>query len=248
MCGIAGKLSSVSSSPVERRLLRAMADAVAHRGPDADGFYVGEGIGLGHRRLSIIDLATGQQPLANEDGTVWSSSTARSTTSPSCATELESRGPSLPDAFRHRGHRPRLRGVGRCAASSGSAACSRSRSGTRRGARLLLARDRLGIKPLYYAQLPTAAWCSARRSSRCCRIRRSTARLESRGARRLPDAALRAGASHDLSSRSTSCRRGTCSSPNARLGAASASTGTSSSPATAMRPTRSGTSTSSTRC
>ena len=48
-----------------------MADSLAHRGPDADGFYFGAGVGLAHRRLSIVDVATGQQPLANEDGTVW---------------------------------------------------------------------------------------------------------------------------------------------------------------------------------
>ena len=48
-----------------------MTAVVAHRGPDADGFYVAPGLGLGHRRLSIIDLSTGDQPLANEDGTVW---------------------------------------------------------------------------------------------------------------------------------------------------------------------------------
>ena len=48
-----------------------MTTAVAHRGPDADGFYVGPGIGLGHRRLSIIDLSTGDQPLTNEDRTIW---------------------------------------------------------------------------------------------------------------------------------------------------------------------------------
>src|SRR5206468_12027499 len=50
--------------------LVAMTDVIAHRGADADGFDVGPGIGLGHRRLSIIDLSTGDQPLANEDLTI----------------------------------------------------------------------------------------------------------------------------------------------------------------------------------
>src|SRR5207237_4876985 len=48
-----------------------MTRALAHRGPDAEGYYEAPGIGLGHRRLSIIDLSTGGQPLCNEDGSVW---------------------------------------------------------------------------------------------------------------------------------------------------------------------------------
>ena len=65
MCGIAGKLTWDPRGAIDADLLGAMTDAVRHRGPDADGFYFGEGVGLGHRRLSIIDLATGDQPLAN---------------------------------------------------------------------------------------------------------------------------------------------------------------------------------------
>src|SRR6476469_8021390 len=71
MCGIAGKVNFDRNRPVDPGRLRAMTSAIAHRGPDADGFHVAAGVGLGHRRLSIIDLATGDQPLANEDGTVW---------------------------------------------------------------------------------------------------------------------------------------------------------------------------------
>ena len=71
MCGITGKFNFDVSSPIDRGCLAAMTDAVAHRGPDADGFYVAPGIGLGHRRLSIIDLSSGQQPMTNEEGTVW---------------------------------------------------------------------------------------------------------------------------------------------------------------------------------
>src|SRR5437868_12952136 len=71
MCGIAGKFNFDDARPIDRDCLVAMTTTVAHRGPDADGFYVGPGIGLGHRRLSIIDLATGDQPLANEDQTIW---------------------------------------------------------------------------------------------------------------------------------------------------------------------------------
>lgn len=71
MCGICGKLNFNRESKVSPSLLRAMADTIAHRGPDDEGYHVSGPVGLGFRRLSIIDLATGHQPLSNEDGTVW---------------------------------------------------------------------------------------------------------------------------------------------------------------------------------
>src|SRR3954465_8968417 len=70
MCGIAGRFNYDAANTVDRAQLVAMTDAVRHRGPDAGGYYLDGAIGLGHRRLSIIDLATGDQPLGNEDGTV----------------------------------------------------------------------------------------------------------------------------------------------------------------------------------
>ncbi len=71
MCGICGKLNFDRDNEVSQPLLKAMADSIAHRGPDDDGYYISGQIGLGFRRLSIIDLAGGHQPLSNEDGTVW---------------------------------------------------------------------------------------------------------------------------------------------------------------------------------
>src|SRR5215469_14714797 len=71
MCGICGKLEFDSAAQVAPHLLKQMADAIVHRGPDDDGYYLGGQIGLGFRRVSIIDLSGGHQPLANEDGTVW---------------------------------------------------------------------------------------------------------------------------------------------------------------------------------
>src|SRR5439155_22310651 len=71
MCGIAGKFNFDPARPVDRARLTAMTSVVAHRGPDSDGFYSGSGVGLGHRRLSIIDLSTGDQPMTNEDRSVW---------------------------------------------------------------------------------------------------------------------------------------------------------------------------------
>jgi len=70
MCGIAGIFDYRGRGDVDRRLLRRMTGLLNHRGPDGDGFYYGPGVGLGHRRLAIIDLAGGDQPLFNEDGTV----------------------------------------------------------------------------------------------------------------------------------------------------------------------------------
>src|SRR5438132_4311033 len=70
MCGVAG-FWHFDKRPMDGAPLRRMTRALAHRGPDAEGYYEAPGIGLGHRRLSIIDLSTGGQPLCNEDGSVW---------------------------------------------------------------------------------------------------------------------------------------------------------------------------------
>src|SRR2546427_8304519 len=69
MCGIAGFVNR-DGRPADGGLLRAMTDAIAHRGPDGDGHYVAGPVALGHRRLALIHLVTGAQPLGDEDGTV----------------------------------------------------------------------------------------------------------------------------------------------------------------------------------
>jgi asparagine synthase (glutamine-hydrolysing) len=71
MCGICGIFEPGRDSVIDPGLTKRMADTLRHRGPDDEGFYSASGISLGHRRLSIIDLAGGHQPLSNEDGTVW---------------------------------------------------------------------------------------------------------------------------------------------------------------------------------
>jgi asparagine synthase (glutamine-hydrolysing) len=71
MCGICGIFEPGRGTVIDHALVKTMADTLRHRGPDDEGFYTGPGIGLGHRRLSIIDLQGGHQPLSNEDGTVW---------------------------------------------------------------------------------------------------------------------------------------------------------------------------------
>src|SRR5437868_2306757 len=75
MCGICGVVNfgGQSATRVDEPLLRDMADAIAHRGPDSDGYFVSPDrtVGLGFRRLSIVDLTTGDQPMSNEDNSIW---------------------------------------------------------------------------------------------------------------------------------------------------------------------------------
>ncbi len=71
MCGIAGQFNFQHQEPVERETIVRMARSIAHRGPDDEGFFIAGRVGLGFRRLSIIDLAGGHQPMSNSEGTVW---------------------------------------------------------------------------------------------------------------------------------------------------------------------------------
>lgn len=71
MCGIVGVFNYGNNKPIERNILQKMCDAIKHRGPDDEGFYPISNIGLGIRRLAIIDLETGHQPIHNEDKTLW---------------------------------------------------------------------------------------------------------------------------------------------------------------------------------
>src|SRR2546430_6669983 len=153
MCGITGKFS-YGGAPIDPELLTAMTDAVTHRGPDAAGYYLGDGIGLGHRRLSIIDLSTGDQPLANEDRTVWVVFNGEIYNFADIRSELEARG-----------HRFRTRSdtevIVHAYEQWGDASVDRFRGmfafalwdEPRR--RLLLVRDRLRVKPLSYAGTPS---------------------------------------------------------------------------------------------
>ena len=154
MCGIAGRFNFDRGQSVDPVQLAAMTTIVAHRGPDGDGFYFGEGVGLGHRRLSIIDLATGDQPLANEDGTVWVVFNGEIYNFADVRTELE--------AFGHhfRSHSD-TEVIVHAYEQWGDDAVERFRGmfafalWDARKRRLLLVRDRLGVKPLYYAVTPT---------------------------------------------------------------------------------------------
>jgi asparagine synthase (glutamine-hydrolysing) len=148
MCGIAGVLHADPSRPVDPEMLRAMGRSIAHRGPDAEGFLNEPGVGLVHRRLSIIDLSGGGQPLGNEDGSIQVVFNGEIYNFHELRRDLEGRGHSfrthsdtevLVHLYEDEGDRlvERLRGMFTFALWDR----------TRR--RLLLARDRLGIKPLY---------------------------------------------------------------------------------------------------
>lgn len=71
MCGICGKINFSSSNRINERLLHRMTEIIQHRGPDDSGLYINNNVGLGIRRLSIIDLDTGHQPISNEDKSIW---------------------------------------------------------------------------------------------------------------------------------------------------------------------------------
>src|SRR4029453_8333189 len=120
---------------------------VRHRGPDAEGMHVAEGVGLGHRRLSIIDLATGDQPLGNEDGTVWTVFNGEIYNFADVRRDLESHGhrfrtSSDTEVLVHGYEQWGAALVERLRGMFAFAVWDEPRR------RLLLARDRVGVKPL----------------------------------------------------------------------------------------------------
>ncbi len=151
MCGIAGIIDPNVSAPAMQGLLQRMTDAIVHRGPDDEGFFIANGIGLGMRRLSIIDIAGGHQPIANEDGMV------QVVFNGEIYNYLE-----LRSALEQRGHIFRTCSDTEVIAhlyEEEGGECVRQLRGMfglaiwdQRAQRLLLARDRLGKKPLFYAQ------------------------------------------------------------------------------------------------
>ena len=149
MCGIAGIVASVRLHADDPVRVTRMRDVITHRGPDDAGIFVDEQAALGHRRLSIVDLAAGHQPLSNEDGSIWIVFNGEIYNHASIRPELESAG-----------HRYRTRSdtetIIHAYEQWGDACVERLRGmfafaiwdAPRR--RLLLARDRLGVKPLYW--------------------------------------------------------------------------------------------------
>jgi asparagine synthase (glutamine-hydrolysing) len=149
MCGICGIFYTDRNRRVNREPLQSMSQQIVHRGPDDDGFLIEENVGLAMRRLSIIDIPTGHQPLSNEDGSIWIVFNG----------EIYNHA-DLRKALEARGHRYRTRSdtesIVHLYEEYGSD-CVRHLRGMfafaiwdRSKRALFLARDRLGIKPLYY--------------------------------------------------------------------------------------------------
>ncbi|MEM2126249.1 MAG: asparagine synthase (glutamine-hydrolyzing) [Candidatus Methanosuratincola sp.] len=149
MCGICGAVNSISDGPIEKSLLVYMNGLIAHRGPDDEGYYTDEYAGLAMRRLSIIDLVTGNQPVTNEDKTIW----------------LVFNGEiynykSIHDELANKGHRFITKSDTEVivhAYEEYGVNCPERFNGMfafalwdRPSKRLLIARDHVGIKPLYY--------------------------------------------------------------------------------------------------
>jgi len=149
MCGICGKLNFEKGAAVKPALIRAMMDTIRHRGPDDEGLHIASEVGLGFRRLSIIDLSTGHQPLSNEDGTVWIVFNGEIYNYRELRTFLLARGhvfrtqsdtEVIVHLYEELGPQcvEKLRGMFAFAVWDENART------------LFLARDRVGIKPLYY--------------------------------------------------------------------------------------------------
>ncbi|MGA2423807.1 MAG: asparagine synthase (glutamine-hydrolyzing) [Terriglobales bacterium] len=153
MCGIAGILEFGKDAPVDSSALRRMCDVIAHRGPDDDGFFTRGSIGLGMRRLSIVDLATGHQPISNEDESAWIVFNG----------EIYNHR-ALRDHLMSRGHRYRTQSdtetIVHLYEEYGKDCVQHLRGmfafaiWDAKRKSLFIARDRLGIKPLYYRLTP----------------------------------------------------------------------------------------------
>jgi asparagine synthase (glutamine-hydrolysing) len=150
VCGIAG-IVRWNQRPVLEHEIRAMCGAMVHRGPDDEGIYLGDGVAIGMRRLSIIDLSNGHQPVSNEDGSVWIVFNGEIYNYQALRRDLIARG----HAFRTNSdtetivHLYEEYGAGCVEHLRGMFGFAIWDTRTRE---MLLARDRLGIKPLYYAE------------------------------------------------------------------------------------------------
>ena len=150
MCGIAGIVNTVAGRRIEAATIQRMCQAIVHRGPDDEGIFVKDGTGFGMRRLSIIDLAGGHQPVFNEDRSVWVVFNGEIYNFPQLRSELQARGHHLSthtdtEVIVHlyeemgRDCVHQLRGMFAFALYD------------ERRRKVLIARDRLGEKPLHYA-------------------------------------------------------------------------------------------------
>ncbi|MGE0682655.1 MAG: asparagine synthase (glutamine-hydrolyzing) [Candidatus Binatia bacterium] len=157
MCGIAGFVNRDPARTADAALLTHMTRTLTHRGPDEEGYLVSGPAGLGMRRLRIIDLATGKQPIANEDGSVWVVFNGEIYNFSELRRALESRGHRFTTQSDTEVivHLYEERGADCVQALRGMFAFAIWETKTQT---LLLARDRFGKKPLYYAQTAQGVW------------------------------------------------------------------------------------------
>ena len=151
MCGIAGFVNR-AGQPADREIVERMTATLAHRGPDGDGVYCRGNAALGHRRLSIIDVAGGAQPMSNEDGSIWISYNGELYNELELRKELVAKGHSYrtvcdTESLVHLYEEEGLEFVRRLNGMFAVAIWDANRG------RLVLARDRMGQKPLYYGDL-----------------------------------------------------------------------------------------------
>jgi asparagine synthase (glutamine-hydrolysing) len=155
MCGIAGILSLGEPDQASEPVVRRMLAMLRHRGPDEFGILLGTHIALGSARLSIIDLSTGQQPISNEDGTLWIVFNGEVFNYLELRAELEARGHrfSTHTDTEVIVHLYEEYGPGCLSRLNGQFAIA---IWNERDRTLFLARDRVGVRPLFYARLPNA--------------------------------------------------------------------------------------------
>jgi asparagine synthase (glutamine-hydrolysing) len=150
MCGIVGQFNQGSRTPVCEGDIRQMLAMIRHRGPDQFGMYLDGAVGLGNARLSIIDLSTGQQPIGNEDGTLWVVFNGEIFNHVELRPELEARGHQFSTTSDTEVllHAYEEFGPGCLERFNGQFAFA---IWDRRQQSLFLARDRLGVRPLFYS-------------------------------------------------------------------------------------------------
>jgi asparagine synthase (glutamine-hydrolysing) len=150
MCGIAGMVQADHDGTVNETSIHRMCQAIVHRGPDDEGIFVKNGVGLGMRRLSIIDLSGGHQPVFNEDRSVWIVFNGEIYNFPELRNELLQRGHSFythtdTEVIVHLYEEMGADCVNKLRGMFAFALYDERRR------KLLMARDRLGKKPLHYA-------------------------------------------------------------------------------------------------
>src|SRR6185503_10366635 len=164
MCGITGIVTTDRLKEEDRDLLQRMTRMLHHRGPDGEGFYFDEHAGLGHRRLSIIDLDAGKQPMCNEDESVWVTFNGEIYNYLDIRKDLIAKGHKfktesdtevIVHLYEEVGEKfsERLRGMFAIGLWD------------RNNRRLILSRDRIGKKPLYYAQTGSAIFFASEMKS-----------------------------------------------------------------------------------